>query len=345
MDEQNSEPQASPSYSPPPEPAYYPPSPVAPARRRPPILWIILAVFSVLFLGSLSSTCGQMAQLQMGEEVVGTGSDRVGVVELMGPITDTQKPIRDIRAFLKRKDIQALVIRIDSPGGSVAPSQELFDEIRNASSKFPIVVSMGNLAASGGFWVAMAGDYIFASPGTITGSIGVISQNPDLKQVAEFLRFNMRTYKSGPHKDMGNPFRTMTESDDAVFMELIDDIYEQFVTIIHERRGIEVEEIKKFADGRVFTGRAAKKYGVVDQLGGLYDAAHKSVLMARQRDAVALGQSAETISTETDISLVYPQKPRESLLEMLTETAGRGLVNGISDRIEERAARSNIKLK
>ena len=345
MVDQTSEPQASPSYSPPPAPAYYPAPPASPVRRRPPILWIILAVFSVLFLGSLSSTCGQMAQLQMGEEVIGTGSDRVGVVELMGPITDTQKPIRDIRAFLKRADIQGMVIRIDSPGGSVAPSQELFDEIRNASKQFPMVVSMGNVAASGGFWVAMAGDYIFASPGTITGSIGVISQNPDLKQVAEFLKFNMRTYKSGPHKDMGNPFREMTESDDAVFMDLINDIYEQFVSIIHERRGIEVDEIKKFADGRVFTGRKAKKYGVVDELGGLYEAAHQAVLMARKRDAVALGQSEETISTETDISLVYPQKPRESLLEMLTETAGRGLVDGISNRIEERTAGSTVKLK
>jgi protease-4 len=191
----------------------------------------------------------------------------------------------------------------------------------------------------------MAGDYIFASPGSITGSIGVISQSPDLQRVAELLRFNMRTYKSGPHKDMGNPFRQMTEDDDAVFMALIDDVYDQFVTVIHERRGLEIADIKKFADGRVFTGRAAKEYGVVDELGGLYAAAHKAILMARSRNAKDLGQPGDSISTETDLGLVYPEKPRPSLLELLTETAGRRFVDGVANRIEERTSRAKIELR
>ena len=162
---------------------------------------------------------------------------------------DTTQSVRDIRKFLRRADLKALVVRVDSPGGAVAPSQEMYQEMRRASLEKPVVVSMGSVAASGGFWVAMAGDYVFASAGSITGSIGVISQSPDLQRVAELLRFNMRTYKSGPHKDMGNPFRQMTEDDDAVFMALIDDVYEQFVTVIHERRGLEITDIKKFADG------------------------------------------------------------------------------------------------
>lgn len=314
-------------------------------RRRTSLGWIVLAsVMGFGFMGMIS-TCGGMSGLQMGEEVVGTGTDRVGVVELVGPIMDTKQSIRDIRKFLRKLDLKALVIRVDSPGGAVAPSQELYQEIRRASKKMPVVVSMGSVAASGGFWVAMAGDYIFASAGSITGSIGVISQNPDLQRVAEQLQFNMRTYKSGPHKDMGNPFRAMTEADDAVFMALIDDVYEQFVEIIHERRGLEIAEIKKFADGRVFTGRAAKSYGVVDELGGLYPAAHKAVLMARVRAAKKAGQAEDSISTDTDLSLVYPEKPRPSFLEMLTETAGRRFVDGVADGIEERTARSKIELR
>lgn len=298
-----------------------------------------------LGMAGMSATCAGMSGLQMGQEVIGSGADRVGVVELIGPIMDTKKSVREIRKFAQTMDLEAIVLRVDSPGGAVAPSQELFSAMRLASKSKPVVVSMGSTAASGGFWVAMAGDYIFASAGSITGSIGVIAQNPDLQGVAESLGFNMRTYKSGAHKDMGNPFRSMTESDDAVFMDLIEDIYEQFVDVIIQRRGLDLEAVKQFADGRVFTGRAALKYGVIDELGGLYEAAHKAILLARVREAKKLGQAEDSIRTDTDLSLIYPEKPRQSFLEMLTETAAQGFVDGVVKGIVHQSERPKVQLR
>jgi len=306
-----------------------------------------MVLFSVVALGmaGMTATCSGMSGLQMGGEIIGSGADKVGVVELIGPITETTKTIREIRKFSNAPELQAIILRVDSPGGAVAPSQEVFHAMRAASKIKPVVVSMGSVAASGGFWIAMAGDYIFASAGSITGSIGVISQSPDLRRVAEFLGFDMRTYKSGKHKDMGNPFREMTEADEAVFMDLIKDVYDQFVQIIVERRGLDRAAVEKFADGRVFTGRAAHGYGVVDELGGLYDAAHKGILMARTREAKKLGQPEDSIRKDTDLSLVYPEKPRPSVLELLTESAGHRFVDGMAKSLERRSSRAQIELR
>ena len=291
----------------------------------------------VMGLGMLTmmATCGGLSG--SAEELIGSGKNKVGVVELKGAITDTKKPVEQVMKFAGRRDLVAIVMRVDSPGGSVAPSQELYEAMRAASKKKPVVVSMGGVAASGGFWVAMAGDYIFASGGSITGSIGVISQAPDLREIARLLRFEMRVFKSGPLKDLGNPLRATTPEDEAVFMDLISDVYDQFVTVVMERRNLSREEVLKVADGRIFSGRFALSAGLIDELGGLYDAAQKGVELARIREAEADGRTLTPKEAREDAepTLVYPKKRVPSLLDVVSESAGASFVRGAGRGLTE----------
>ncbi len=312
-------------------------APRRPAREgRSAGLWVFVALFLGLGLGG---SCGACVGLigQGDQEVFRAGKDKVGVIELLGPITDTTEIVRQLRDFEKRSDLEAIVVRIDSPGGAVAPSQEVYDAMRRASKEKPVVASMGSVAASGGFWASLGADYVFASPGTITGSIGVITQTPDLRGVAELLRFQMRTFKSGPLKDAGNPFRELTPEDEAMFNGLIADIYDQFVSLTAERRGMEIEAVKKVADGRVLTGRAAKEAGLVDELGGLHEAAKKALFLANARKAKAEGLATSTATTTDaleDPTLVYPKKPNPSLIELLSEAASTSLANGVAQGVQ-----------
>lgn len=306
---------------------------------------IIAGLLVGIGVGGTCSTCLTGATMSGGEERIAGSKERVGVVELTGVISDATELARTVREFARRDELKAIVVRIDSPGGSVAPSQEIFEALRRASKAKPVVASMGNVAASGGFWSAMGADYVFASPGSLTGSIGVITQLPDLRGIADLVHFNMRTFKSGPLKDAGNPLREMTPADVALFTSLIDDIYQQFVETVAARRKLEVEAVKKLADGRVMTGRAAKEAGLIDALGGLEDAAKKAVLLAASRDAEKQGQPApaEKPLEEVEVpTLVYPKKPLPGLLRLVaegTESAiARGLSRGVEDGIGRAAA-------
>jgi protease IV len=212
--------------------------------------------------------------------------------------------------------------------------------MRWAAEKKPVVASMGNVAASGGFWASLGADWVFASPGTITGSIGVITQLPDLRGIAELLRFRMRTFTSGPLKDAGNPFREMTPADEQLFQSLIDDIYTQFITVTSERRNLSLDEVKKVADGRVMTGRAALDIGLVDELGGLHEAARKAMLMAKLRQAKEEGEtetSTKAWEELEDPTLVYPKKDSPPLLDLLTGSVKQGISSGVSEGIDRLA--------
>lgn len=322
------------------------PPPLNPQRSgvRPAVfLLILMTLFTGIAMGGACSTCVTGAA-GGSEEIVLGGKDRVGVVELTGPIMDVTDFTKDVRAFAKRKDLKALVIRIDSPGGSVAPSQEAYAALRAAAKDKVVVVSMGNVAASGGFWTAMGADWIFANPGTLTGSIGVITELPDLRGIADFLRFRVRTFKSGPLKDAGNPLREMNAEDEAMFRALIDDIYLQFVSVVSERRKMDFDEVKAVADGRVMSGRAALEAGLVDELGGLYEAARKAVLLAEAREAAKEGKS-ETSSVAAaealeDPTLVYPKKVMPGWLDLITQGAQSAIARGLADGIDRAASRA-----
>jgi protease-4 len=170
------------------------------------------------------------------------------------------------------KKIKGILVRIDSPGGAVAPSQEMYQALQAAAAKKPVAVSMGSTAASGGYYIALGGTKIFANPGSVTGSIGVITQLINVSRIVEKVDVDINTITTGPYKDSGSPFRELSEEDDRYFRQLINDIYEQFVDDVAKARKLDAAEVRKVADGRVFTGRQAKDLKLVDELGSFNDA-------------------------------------------------------------------------
>ena len=305
----------------------------------------VLALVIGSMMGATCVTCATLSE-QETETYFATG-DRVGVVEVVGDIVDSKETIQEIRRFIKREDVVAIVVRIDSPGGAVAPSQSIYEAIRHASKSKPVVASMGSMAASGGFWISLGADWVFAEPGTITGSIGVIFQTPDLRGVAEALRFRLLTYKSGPLKDMGNPFREATPEDEAQFKALIDDIYDQFVSVTAQRRGQPRAKILAVADGRIMTGRAALKADLIDELGGLHVAAKKAVLLAKARGDRPVQTSSAAYDDIEEPVLIYPPGSSSNFAELFGARIGAAVRDGVAEGVRSglRAPASNVELR
>lgn len=291
--------------------------------------------FALLFglaLGFFFSDCGDASVASL---IGQTQGPKVGVVEVIGPITDAKKVVNQLYEFSGRGDLAGVVVRIDSPGGAVGPSQEIFAAMRATSKQLPVVASMGGTAASGGFWISLGADWVFALPGTITGSIGVISQSTDLQGVAKALHFSMRTYKSGPLKDAGNSFRPVTPADREMFMSLIEDIYGQFVKTTAERRGMSEAAVRKIADGRVMTGRAALKADLIDELGTLRDAARQVILLAKARKEDGVRTSSVARERIAPPVLVYPAEDRPDLLQLLGLKTQAAVEQGLKAGVRE----------
>ena len=197
------------------------------------------------------------------------GTDRVGVVEVTGPITESKRTLKDLEDFAEDKHIKAIVVRIDSPGGAVGPSQEIYDAIKRIKENKKVVASMGSMAASGGYYIACATDKIFSNAGTLTGSIGVIMELPNVQGLLKWAGVEMNTLKAGKMKDSGSPFRTMTDDERTYFQGMLADVHEQFIEAVAAGRGLAVEDVKPLADGRIFSGRQAKEAKLVDELGGI----------------------------------------------------------------------------
>ena len=207
--------------------------------------------------------------------------DRVAVISIKGIILDPLPVVRKIEKLRKDKSVKALVVRVDSTGGSVGASQEIYRAIeRFRNSGKPVVVSMGNVAASGGYYVSAAADYIFANPGTITGSIGVIIQHVAYRELLEKIGVRTTTIKTGKFKDTLSPTRELTEEERKYLESTIKEAYEQFLKAILKHRKIKERRLRRVADGRVFTGKRAKELGLVDELGGLEDAIEKAKELA-----------------------------------------------------------------
>jgi protease-4 len=302
------------------------PSPPAPRRDRL-ALGVVAFVFGGLFLVFFGFLL-LAYNAARGEPTRVGGGPRIGVVEIKGVIgdraggVDGSTILKQIRRFAEDGSMKAVVIRIDSPGGAVGTSQEIHDEVKRLASKKVVVCSMGDLAASGGFYIAVACPKIVATPGTLTGSIGVISQFPNLKGLAKRFDFRMETVKSGALKDAGNPFRDMTPADRAYWQALIDRVYRQFLGAVAEGRKKTVAQIRPIADGRVITGEDAKELGLVDELGNLYDA----VDMAK----------AEAKLTGEPV-LVYPRDDRARFLEQLFGQAAGAAADAIRARVAREA--------
>lgn len=199
----------------------------------------------------------------------GFSTGKVAVVNIKGVIVESRQTIDEIKQYRKDPTIKAIVIRVDSPGGAVVPSQEIYEEIKRTISVKPVVVSMGSVAASGGYYISCPATKIVANSGTLTGSIGVLIEIPNIKGLLDKIGVKAEIIKSGRYKDITSPFKSLQNDEREVLQQLIDDVHEQFIKAVAEGRKIPIDKVKKIADGRVFTGLKAKELGLVDEIGDL----------------------------------------------------------------------------
>ena len=233
----------------------------------------ILAAAVLVYLAVAGLFVISVGGLSRGEGSPALFGPRVAVVELEGVILEVDDVVRELKGLRDNPTVRAVVMRINSPGGVVAPTQELHDAVvRLRQAGKPVVASLGSVAASGGYYVAVACDQIYANPGTLTGSIGVIMQLANLEQLMKKVGVDYVVVKAGQFKDIGNVARPMTPDERRVMQALLDDVHGQFIGAVAEGRKLPREEVARFADGRVFSGVQAKELRMVDALGGLEDA-------------------------------------------------------------------------
>lgn len=234
------------------------------------VLSVLLVISAFFCFGSLFSLFGRMAD---SSGRVKESRAHLTVLRIEGAIMGSDTYLESIRRIAEDKACKGLLVRVDSPGGAVGASQEIFSALKSLKARgLPVVVSQGNLAASGGFYVSLAGDRIFANPGTLTGSIGVILQFPEAEKLLEKVGVKLNTVKSGELKDAGNFARPPTKEEMRYLQAVIDDTYGQFIDDILASRKIKREDLLKVADGRVMTGQQALAQGLVDTLGGFREA-------------------------------------------------------------------------
>jgi len=215
-------------------------------------------------------------------EEVRSGKGKIAIVELDFTIIDSKPIVRQFKKYREDKSIKAIVLHVNSPGGGVAASQEMYEEVKKTrDAGIPVIVSFGSIAASGGYYVACGGSLIVSNPGTLTGSIGVIISLMNFKELTDKLGIKDFTIKSGELKDAGNPMKEINEKDRAYFQDIVDDSYEQFLDVVSKERKIDKEEVRRIASGRVYTGRQAKDIRLVDSLGTLEDAIKIAGVMAK----------------------------------------------------------------
>ena len=234
-------------------------------------LILALMILGTLLILVLIVTRGSDSGGDWVEEMAGSG-ERIGIVEVNAPIWDAGDWIDDIDRFRRNDQIKGILVRFDSPGGVTGASQELYSALKRARAEKPVIASMGNIATSGAYYAALGADSIVANPSSTTGSIGVIIEFTQFRELMEKIGVQSDVVKSGKFKDSGNPARELTPEERAYFQEYIDDAFDQFVQIVATERRLDEAAVRKLADGRVYTGRQAKELGLVDILGDQYHA-------------------------------------------------------------------------
>ncbi|NNK84588.1 MAG: signal peptide peptidase SppA [Desulfobacterales bacterium] len=284
--------------------------------RRHPYLFFIL-IFSTISASAVAivviSILFVFGARDSGYDDLKAGGEKVGIIEIKGVIADSKVVIHHLKRFREDKSIKAIVLRIDSPGGGVGPSQEIFREVRKTVKLKKVVASMGAVAASGGYYIAAGTDGIVANPGTVTGSIGVIMGFTNFQELFRKIGLVPVVVKSVEYKDMGSPVRDMSDEERKIFQNLSANIHRQFVEAISEGRKMELSKVESIADGRIFSGEQAKEMHLVDRLGNLEDAVEWAGKMA---------------GIKGKISSVYAPEKRTSLLKYFIELS----VKEISDR-------------
>jgi protease-4 len=251
------------------------------------------------------------------EENLATKKNSIGVIELKGIIRDSKNFLDQLEKFKKNKNIKAIVIKINSPGGAVVPSQEIYREILKTRKSKKIYAYMQSVAASGAYYVASACNKIIANPGTITGSIGVIIEFTNFEKLFNKLGINAVVVKSGKFKDVGNPFRPATDEDKKLLQTVINSIYNQFLSDVSKGRNIPLLQLKKIADGRIFTGTQALNLKLVDKLGNFSD------LIALIKKEVKFNEEPE---------IVYIEK-KKSFVEKFLDSSAKIFIKNITDTL------------
>ncbi len=231
-----------------------------------------------------------------------SGGDKVAVLKVEDVILDDQSYLDSITKIKEDKQVKAVVVRIDSPGGAVGPSQEIYSELKKLRKDMPVIASIGNVGASGGYYIACAAEKIYANPGTITGSIGVVAEFANYEKLLEWARVDVEVIKSGRYKDVGSPFREMTVEDREYMQGLINNVYSQFKSAVAESRGLNAAQVDKIADGKIFTGEQAKELKLIDETGTLND---------------AIDLAAKKAGIKGQPNLVYYPKKKSQFMELL----------------------------
>jgi protease-4 len=289
-------------------------------KQHPILLVVVILGAAVLVLGAVMTAIFAVA---------GPGGfsfkERIGVIPIEGAITESESVVSQLVEFKEDEGIKAIILRVNSPGGGVGPSQEIYREVRKTIEKKKVIASMGSIAASGGYYVSSAANKIVANPGTLTGSIGVLIEFVRLQELMEKIGVDMEVLKSGEFKDIGSPHRKLTERDKEMIQKIVSDIQTQFVEAVAKGRELSVERVREIADGRIISGSQGVELGLVDQLGNF-------------QDAVELAKSMAGIKGE--VKLVYPQRTGVRLWDLLFEEGTRALYrtlrNILSTKIEYR---------
>jgi protease-4 len=247
--------------------------------------------------------------------------EKIGVLPLEGAITESDSLVAQLVEFRKDRRIKAIILRVNSPGGGVGPSQEIYREIRKTIDVKKVVASMGSVAASGGYYVASAADKIVANPGTLAGSIGVIMEFVQAEELLKKIGVSVEVLKTGEFKDIGSFHRKLSERDREMIRTLVFDVQRQFVDAVAQGRNLPVEKVREIADGRILSGAQCKDLGLVDQLGNF-------------EDAVELAKTLAGIKGE--VTLVYPKKPRGKWWNLFLQDTSQAVAMAIRDALMSR---------
>ncbi len=282
--------------------------------KRPSVFVIILATIGGLTLLSFLSFIALIfivafkGDIKTGAISSGEG---IGIIKIEGQIISADKTLQELRDFQQNEDVKAIIVRIDSPGGAVGASQEIFQALKQIDQQKPVVASLVNTAASGAFYIACGARYIVSNPGTVTGSIGVIMKLPNIAGLLEKLGIKTTVIKSGKLKDLASITRDLTDEEKQVLKSVMDDVHEQFIRDVATGRGLNFEKVKEIADGRIFSGRQALELKLVDELGNFQTAIKKASSFGKIKGKPRL---------------IYPKKDKFTAIKEILEDSGAHII-------------------